>query len=74
MSLPILFVACQARCLQWRIQRRGPGVLAPLLLDQNEARRAEKHVFLRPTLPLSQGLDDPLPPLLSEGLGLRLVC
>ena len=62
MSLPILFVACQARCLQWRIQGRGPGVPAPLLLDQNEARRAEKHVFLRPTLPLSQGLDDPPPP------------
>ena len=55
-------MACQARCLHWRIQGRGPGVLAPLLLDQNEARRAEKHVFLRPTLPLSQGLDDPLPP------------
>ena len=73
MSHPILFVACQARCLHWRIQGRGPGVLAPLLLDQNEARRAEKHVFLRPTLPLSQGLDDP-PHLLSEGLDPPLVC
>ena len=67
-------MACQARCLHWRIQGRGPGVLAPLLLDQNEARSAEKHVFLRPTLPLSQGLDGPPPPLLSEGLGPRLVC
>ena len=56
-------MACQARCLHWRIQGRDPGVLAPLLLDQNEARRAEKHVFLRPTLPLSQGLDDRPPPM-----------
>ena len=65
MSLPILFVACQARCLQWRIQGRVPGVPGvpgpPLFLDQNEARRAEKHGFFRLPLPLSQGLDDPPP-------------
>ena len=55
---------------QWRIQGRdrggGPG--HPLLLDQSEARRAEKNFFLRPGLPPplpppplpppSQGLDD----------------
>ena len=45
---------------QWRIQGRdrgggGPG--HPLLLDQSEARRAEKKIFLRP------GLPPPLPPL-----------
>ena len=32
MSLPILFVACQARCLQWRIQGRGPGIPGPSLI------------------------------------------
>ena len=56
-------MASQALCLQWRIQGKGPGVPGPpLFLDENEARRAEKHVFLRPPLPLSQGLDDPPPP------------
>ena len=46
-----------------------PG--APLFLDQNEARRAEKIFFLRPPPPpSSQGLDDrqsPPPVPLSEG-------
>ena len=36
---------------QWRIQRGGGGGrLPPLLLDQTEARRAEK-MFLRPAPP-----------------------
>ena len=51
---------------QWRIQGRGPGDPAPrLILDQNEARRAEKHFFEPALPPLSEGLDDrpPSPPL-----------
>ena len=50
-------------CLQCRIQGRGPGDLGlPLLLDQAEARRAEKF-FLGDRPPsLSEGLDDPHPP------------
>ena len=43
---------------QWRIQGRG----APLVLDQTEARGAEK-MFLESSPPLSKGLDDrPTPP------------
>ena len=53
---------------QWRIQGRDPGGPGhPLLLDQSEARRAEKKNFFEtgtppsppsPPPPLSQGLDD----------------
>ena len=63
--------------MQWQIQGRGGagGPAPPLLLDQTEARRAEKIVLetgtpLPPPLlpfPLSLGLDDRAPPL-SEGL------
>ena len=63
--------------MQWQIQGRGGagGPAPPLLLDQTEARRAEKiflgdrHPSPRPPLPfpLSLGLDDRAPPL-SEGL------
>ena len=42
---------------QWRIQGRG----APLVLDQTEARGAEK-MFLESSPPLSKGLDDRPPP------------
>ena len=40
---------------QWRIQGRGrgPRPLPLLILDQMEARRAEKIVFWRPGPPLS---------------------
>ena len=63
MSLPILFVACQARCLQWRIQGRVPGVPGPpLFLDQNEARRAEKHGFLGYPSPYLRVWMTPPPP------------
>ena len=51
---------------QWRIQGRG----APLVLDQTEARGAEK-MFLESSPPLSKGLDDrptPPPPNLSQGV------
>ena len=49
--------------VHWRIQGRGP-----LFLDQIEARRAEENFVLRPSPPpLSQGLNDQVPPL-SEGL------
>ena len=51
---------------EWRIQGRGPGARAPLILDQNEAQRAEI-IFWSPPPPLSQGLDDRSPSL-SEGL------
>ena len=51
---------------EWRIQGRGPGARAPLILDQNEAQRLEI-IFLAPPPPLSQGLDDRSPSL-SEGL------
>ena len=47
-------------CKVWRIQGRGPGPAPPILvLDQTEARRAEK-IFLgdRPPTPFSKGLDD----------------
>ena len=63
--------------MQWQIQGRGGagGPAPPLLLDQTEARRAEKifwghrHPSPPPPLPfpLSLGLDDRAPPL-SEGL------
>ena len=46
----------------------GPGGPdPPLFLDQTEARRVEKYIFLKTALALSQGLDDRGPPL-SEGL------
>ena len=48
---------------QWRIQGRG----APLVLDQTEAREAEK-MFLESSPPLSKGLDDRPPPNLSQGV------
>ena len=39
----------------------GPGGLVPpLCLDENEARRAETTFFLGRDLPLSEGLDRPL--------------
>ena len=46
---------------QWRIQGRG----APLVLDQTEARGAEK-MFLESSPPLSKGLDDRPPQLISR--------
>ena len=46
---------------------RGAQGSAPLFLDENEARRAEKH-FFDTVHPPSQGLDDRPPPSLSEGL------
>ena len=53
---------------QWPTQGRGPGGRPPLLLDQTEARMAEK-CFFENGPSLSQGLDDrPPPPLPSEGL------
>ena len=51
---------------------RGPGGRPPLFLDQNEARRAEK-IFLE-AAPLSQGLDDWDPSLLSVYEVIRLAC
>ena len=67
-------------CKVWRIQGRGPGPAPPpplLVLDQTEARRAEK-IFWgdcpSPT-PLSKGLYDrppPTPPL-CKGLDPALV-
>ena len=37
----------------------GPGGPdPPLFLDQTEARRVEKYIFLKTALALSQGLDD----------------
>ena len=43
----------------------------PLFLDQNEARRAKKIFFETGPPSLSQGLDDPPPPLMG-GLDLPL--
>ena len=40
----------------------GPGGPAPLLLDQTDAQRAEKHFFWDRPPPLYQGLDDLPPP------------
>ena len=49
-SLLASSVSC---CLQWRIQGRGRGgPVPPLVLDQKEARRAEKKFFWRPGPPL----------------------
>ena len=48
---------------QWRIQGRGPG--SPLFSDQTEARRADK-IFFGDRPPLSKGLDDRPPPLISR--------
>ena len=51
---------------QWRIQGR-PWVFPPppphpaLVLDQNEAQKAEKEVFLRPGSPFISGSGWPLP-------------
>ena len=42
----------------------GPAPPPPLLLDQTEARRAEKIVFWDAPPPLSNGLDDWDPPYL----------
>ena len=36
---------------QWRLQVRGPRAQPPLLLDQAEARRAEKKSFLETAPP-----------------------
>ena len=65
---------------QWRIQGRGPGGPGPpLFLDQNEARRGEKHFFeaVPPYLrvwmtapPLSESLDPPLEAPPSKGTNL----
>ena len=54
--------------IQWQIQGRGQRGLGPhVFLDQTDARRAEKKVFLKPTAtpqrppplsPLCHGLDD----------------
>ena len=46
---------------QWRIQGRGPGEQLLLIFRINEARRAEKK-FFGDSPPLSQPLDDRLPP------------
>ena len=47
---------------QWRIQGKGPGAPSPppLILDQMEARRAEKIFFGGRAPPPSQGLDPAL--------------
>ena len=46
---------------QSRIQGRGSGGPgSPLFLDQTQAPRAEKSVFLETAPPLSEGLDPPL--------------
>ena len=53
------FGVTQGITLQWRIQ----GGATPLILDQTEARKAEKKFFCDRASPLSQGLDDrPSPP------------
>ena len=54
----------QAQCKtnHWRIQARGP----PLFLDQTEAQRAEKKILGDRAPPLSQGLDDRDPLLISK--------
>ena len=58
--------------LQWRIQGKGPGGPPPyLFLDQTEALKAEKNIFLRPPhLPcLRVWMTAPAPSShLSEGL------
>ena len=51
---------------------KGPGTPSPpLLLDQTEARRAEKNLFWDRASPLSQGLDD-RPPSLRYGSAIAL--
>ena len=52
------------RTKQWRIQGRRSGY--PLFLDQTEACRGEKKKIGDPS-PLSQGLDDPHPPISRTG-------
>ena len=53
---------------RWRIQERGPGSPALLILDQNEAQRAENNFFLEfPPISGSGWPPPPFPPL-SEGL------
>jgi len=58
--------------LQWRIQG---GARPPLLfLDQTEARKVEKIFLETAPPPLSKGLDDRPPPLISRsGSGTALV-
>ena len=52
----------------------GAHPLPPLFLDETEARRVEKNFFGDRSFPLSQGLDDPLPPPpLTQGLNPALV-
>ena len=53
------------RCIQWRIQGRGPG--PPLFLVKTEARRAEKFFFGDRPPCLSKGLDDGPPLSLRSG-------
>ena len=51
---------------------KGPGGPPPLVLDQTEARRAEKIFFLRLSPPVISGSDDralPLPEGLNPPLG-----
>ena len=60
---------------QWQIQRRGPGgPPPPLFFDQTEARRTEIFFFFENALPppyLRVWMTcTPLPPPLSQGLGL----
>ena len=67
---PVGFI--QSRTVLLTRQGRDPGARTPLLLDQTEARRAEKIFLGDQALPLSKGLDDraPIPPLyLRSGSG-----
>ena len=68
---------------QWRIQGRGPGGPTPphthphLLLDQTEARKAEKKKFKTAPPYLMVWMTSPHPPSpppLSEGLDPPLAC
>ena len=52
----------QRKTNHWRIQARG----SPLFLDQTEARRAKKKFLETRPHPLSQGLDDRDPLLISK--------
>ena len=46
------------------MQGRSPGDPSSLFLDHTEAGTAGKKMFLRPTPPLSQDLDDQVPPII----------
>ena len=67
---------------QWRIQGRGRGDRPPppphtkphLLLDQTEARKAEKKFFNTALPYLMVWMTNPPPPPLSEGLDPPLAC